>query len=188
MRGALKKLLPLALGLVVGGAAVGFVVWRRAGSADAGRAATPPAQAALPPVQYELPRVRVLSMMMMDEVMSVQQTGRRIEEAVILHPPGIQYARAEARDYKRGVMQLRFLFGADGEIDEVAPMARRTDCSPCLMDADPKVVWLDPRDPKARDLVAAAMAAVREIKFVPAKVDGRPYPTHGFAECEFRLE
>lgn len=85
-------------------------------------------------------------------------------------------------------MQVKFLFGADGRIDEVAPMATRTDCSLCLMDADRKVTWLDPRDPAARDFVEAAMAAVREIKFVPAKVDGRPYPTHGFAECEFRLD
>lgn len=188
MRGALQKLLPFALGLLIGGAAAGFVAWRRAGSAGAEQLASPPAEAALPPAQYELPRVRVLSMMTMDEVMSVQQTGRRIEEAMILHPPGVQYARAQAQGYRRGVMQVKFLFGADGRIDEVAPMATRTDCSPCLMDADPKVVWLDPRDPKARDFVSAAVAAVREIKFIPAKVDGRPYPTHGFAECEFRLD
>lgn len=187
MRGVLQKLLPFALGVVVGVAVVGLVAWRRAGDAGAERAASP-AQQSPPPAQYELPRVRVLSTMTTDEVLFVQKTGREIEGARVLHPHGAQYARAEARDYRRGVMQLKFLFGADGQIDEVAPMARRTDCSLCLMDADGGVVWLDPRDPRSRAYVEAAVAAIREIKFVPAQVEGRPYPTHGFAECEFRLE
>lgn len=90
MRGALRKLLPFALGLLVGCAAAGLFAWRSAGGADAEQLASPPARAVLPPAQYELPRMRVLSMMTMDEVMSVQQSGREIEEAVILHPPGVQ--------------------------------------------------------------------------------------------------
>ena len=184
----LQKLLPFALGLVVGGASAGLVAWLRAGGADAERAACPPAEAALPPVQYELPKVRVLSALTMDEVRIVQKTGRQIEEARVIHPHGSQYAPAEARGYRRGVMQVKFLFGADGRIDEVAPMVRRTDCSLCVMSVDGSVTWLDPRDPRVRDYVEAAVAAVREIEFVPAKVEGRPYPTHGFAECEFRLD
>jgi len=183
VRSVLRKLLPFALGLVVGGAAVGFVAWRRADDAGAGRAVSQSQ-----PAQYELPKVRVLSALTIDETLNIQSKGVEWEAARVLHPHGAQYALAEARDYRRGVVQVKFLFGADGRIDEVAPMARRTDCGLCLMYVDRNVEWLDPRDPAARDFVEAAMAAVREIKFVPAKVNGRPYPTHGFAECEFRLD
>lgn len=187
MRGALRKLLPFALGLLVGGALAGSVASHLTRSADAERAASPARQSPPPPAPYELPVVRVLSVLTMNETLIIQKTGGRIEEAVVLHPAGSQYAPAEARDHRRGVMQLKFLFGADGRIDEVAPVAKRTDCGACLP-VGGSVSWLDPRDPGARDYVEAAVAAVREIKFVPAKVDGRPYPTHGFAECEFRLD
>lgn len=186
MRGVLQKLLPFALGLVVGGAAVGFVAWRLMSDADAQLVASP-AQSPPPPAPYELPRVRVLSVQTMNETLIAQKAGWEIEGARVLHPSDAQYAPAEARDYRRGVMQLTFLFGADGRIDEIAPIAKRVDCGPCLP-VGGNVAWLDPRDPRARDFVEAATAAIREIKFVPAKVEGRPYPTHGFAECEFRLD
>ena len=182
MKGALRQLLPFALGLLVGGAAVGLVAWRRAGSAGVERAASP-VQSPSP----ELPEVRVLSVLTMKETLIAQKAGGELEGARVLYPPGAQYTPAEARDYRRGVMQLTFLFRTDGEIDEVAPLARRTDCGACLL-VGGNAAWLDPRDPKTRHFVEAAMAAVREIKFVPSKLDGRPCPTQGFAECEFRLD
>lgn len=184
MKSALQKLLPLAVGFGLARSAG----WLRADGEGVERVASPAQTQPPPAAPYELPEVRVLSVLTMEETLRIEKMGGEFESARVLHPHGAQYAPAEARDYRRGVVQLKFLSGADGRIDEVAPMVRRTDCSLCLTDVDRDATWLDPRDPAARDYVEAAMAAVREIKFVPAKVAGRPYPTHGFAECEFRLD
>jgi hypothetical protein len=187
MRGQLlKRVLPFMLALLVGIAAF-LVVRFKAGyappkSAPQGASAAPVAKAE----PRELPEVHVLSPMLMSEVLEFERAGGGYEAARVLSPPGSQYTAAKVRDYRQGVLQLEFLFGADGTISEVAPPVKRHDCSLCLSGAN--VTQIDPRDPRWSEQVEAAKAAVSRIAFVPGTNGGRPVGMHGLAECVFRLE
>ncbi|HYX42340.1 MAG TPA: hypothetical protein VE821_11615, partial [Pyrinomonadaceae bacterium] len=104
----------------------------------------------------------------------------------VISPPGPHYAAVKPKDYKQGVLQLNFLFGADGTISEITPLAKPQDCSICLH--SPNVVAIDPRDPRWSEQVKAATEAVQRIKFEPGTLGGRPVAMHGLAECIFRLD
>jgi hypothetical protein len=134
----------------------------------------------------QTPELHVLSAMKMSEVLEFERAGGGYEAARVISPPGSQYTAAKVKGYRQGVLQLEFLFGADGAISEVAPPAKRHDCSLCLSGAN--VTQIDPRDPRWGGQVAAAKAAVSRIEFVPGTLGGRPVGMHGVAECVFRLE
>jgi hypothetical protein len=129
--------------------------------------------------------------MLMSEVMEMEPYGT-YEAAQIVSPPGVAYVPAQPREYRQGVLQVNFLFGTDGEIRDVATVEKRVLCGPCLegekMTHSERVVHIDERHPRHGEFLAAAAAALTQIEFIPARVAGRPYPTHGFAECVFRLD
>jgi hypothetical protein len=147
--------------------------------------------APMPTVHREPPEVHVLSPMLMSEVQMLELLGR-YEAAYVVSPPGAGYTAATRKDYRQGVLQVNFLFGTDGKISDVEPVEKRVMCGLCL-EGDrwvhsEKVTHIDKSDPRLREYVDAAAEALGRVEFVPTKVAGRPYPTHGFAECVFRLD
>ena len=102
----------------------------------------------------ETPELHVLSVMKMSEVREFELRGGGYVGARVISPPGSQYTAAEVKDYRQGVLQLEFLFGADGTISEIAPPELRHDCSLCLSGAN--VTQIDPRDPRWSRQVTAA--------------------------------
>jgi hypothetical protein len=199
---ALRRVLPFAFGLAAG-VALAALAGREGGrpaACDEARPADSRAAGAwvptpLPTVHRELPEVHVLSPMLMSEVFDIERRygrGTKYEAARIVWPHGVAYTAARAREYRQGVLQVNFLFGADGKISEVTPVERRVQCGLCLewdrQVHSEKVVRIGPDDPRLREYLEAAAEALRRIEFVPTTVNGEPYPTHGFAECVFRLE
>ena len=137
-------------------------------------------------VQRELPEVRVLSPMLMEEVHMFELSGGGYESPRVISLPGPHFAPPPRRDYRQGVLQLSFYFGADGRVSEIEPPAKPHDCGDCLRGKN--IVQIDPRDPASREYVEAAEEAVRQIKFVPGTLGGQPVGMHGLAECIFRLD
>ena len=153
-----------------------------------------------------VPEVHVLSTNMIDENVTYADGGRKQNADVkILSPPDSQYTQAVARPGKQAVLQLRVKFDADGSISEITPLAERSLCGICLLPDDeakaispelPKtrkrdgveVLGIDPTLPQSRDLVHAAVAAVKQINFIPFQSEDKPVPTHGLVECVFRLD
>ncbi|MCA1614432.1 MAG: hypothetical protein LC800_09920 [Acidobacteria bacterium] len=200
IRFAWKRVLPFAAALAVGVGLTVLVDFNRR-SAFGGPAvgcvgpgpAAPPAwvPTPLPTVRRELPSVHVLSPMLMSEVQVLELLGK-YEGAYVVSPPGVGYTAAKGKDYRQGVLQVNFLFGTDGKIHDVVPVEKRVLCGLCL-EGDrwvhsEKVVHIDRSDPRLREYVDAAAEALGRVEFVPTKVAGHPYPTHGFAECVFRLD
>ena len=187
MRGQLlKRVLPFMLALLVGIAA--FFVARRERAHDTGRAhaaAEVSDATAVKTEPRELPEVHVLSPMLMSEVLAFERAGGGYEAARVISPNVSQYTAAKVKDYGQAVLQLEFLFGADGTISEVKPPLKRHDCSLCL--SGENVTQIDPRDPRWNEQVEAAREAVSRIEFVPGTLGGRPVGMHGIAECVFRL-
>lgn len=136
--------------------------------------------------QRELPEVHLLSPMLMEEVHVFKLSGGGYEGARVTSPQVSQYTGATPKDYKQGVLQVGFYFGADGTISEIEPLAKPYVCSICLQGAN--VVKIDPRDPQSRAFVEAAEEAVRRIKFEPGTLGGQPVGMHGTVECVFRLD
>jgi hypothetical protein len=134
----------------------------------------------------ELPELRVLSPMLMEEVRVFQSGGGTYETPRILAPEGAHYAAPERKAYRQGVLQLNFLFGADGSISQITPLVKRHDCGICTQGAN--VVGIDPRESRWTEQVEAAKEAVGRIRFVPGTHDGRPAGMHGLAECVFKLD
>jgi hypothetical protein len=150
--------------------------------------------------------LHVLSTRMMDENVMNLAGGRKKESDVkILLPPNSQYTQAVAKPGKQAVLQLSVKFEADGSISDITPLAIRSLCGICLLPDDeakaispdlPKtrkrdgieVVGIDPTLPQSRDLVEAAVEAVKQISFIPFQSEGRPMATHGLVECVFRLD
>jgi hypothetical protein len=193
--------------------AVSFLLWGIVSKLRSRGPTKPPA-----PVEAKSNRLRedgrrtpvgelhVLSTMMMDENVMNLAGGRKKESDVkILLPPNSQYTQAVAKPGKQGVLQLSVKFEADGSISEITPLATRNICSICLLPDDeakaispdlPKtrkrdgieVVGIDPTLPQSRDLVEAAVEAVKQISFIPFQGEGRPMATHGLVECVFRLD
>lgn len=128
----------------------------------------------------------MLSPMLMAEVREFELRGGGYEGARIIAPAGVHYAVVKPKGYKQGVLQLKFLFGADGTISEITALVKPQDCSICLHGAN--VVPLDPRDQRWHEQVKAATEAVRRIRFEPGTLGGRPVGMHGLAECIFRLD
>jgi hypothetical protein len=188
MRGQLlKRVLPFMLALLVGVAAFFVVRRERARHAVRAHAAAEVAGATRAKTEpRELPEVHVLSPMLMSEVLEFERVGGGYEAARVISPNVSQYTAAKVKDYRQGVLQLEFLFGADGTISEVKPPAKRHDCGLCLSGAN--VTQIDPRDPRWSEQVAAAKEAVSRIEFVPGTNGGRAVGMHGVAECVFRLE
>jgi len=197
---AWKRVLPFAVALAVGVGLTLFADSKRlltSGGPDVKVAESqPPAAGAwvptpLPTVHRELPEIHVLSPMLMSEVQIMELLGE-YEGAQILSPPGVAYTVATPKDYRQGVLQVNFLFGTDGNIHDVTPVERRVICSICLegekMVHSEMVVRIDERHPRFGEFMEAAAAALKRIEFIPARVAGHPYPTHGFAECVFRLD
>ncbi len=155
-------------------------------AAPAARVTTTP-----PSVRREPPSIHVLSPMLMSEVRVMELLGG-YEGARITAPAGVAYVPATRKDYRQGVLQVNFLFGTDGVIHDIVPVEKRVMCGPCLegekMVHSEKVIRIDERDPRLGEFVDAAAAALKRIEFIPARVAGHPYPTHGFAECVFRLD
>lgn len=198
---AWKRVLPFTLALAAGVGLAIFVDFGEPPTTNGPdvKSAAPRTDAALsawvptrpPTVHRELPSIHVLSPMLMSEVQVMELLGE-YEGARILSPPGVAYVPAARKDYRQGVLQVNFLFGTDGVIYDVVPVEKRVMCGSCL-EGDrwvhsEKVVRLDERDPRHGEFVEAAAAALKRIEFTPARVAGRPYPTHGFAECVFRLD
>jgi hypothetical protein len=186
MRGQLlKRILPFMLALLVGVAAFSVAHHKLRCEPEAGA----PQAVTLAPVAKaeprETPELHVLSVMKMSEVREFELRGGGYVGARVLSPPGSQYTAAKVKDYGQAVVQLEFLFGADGTISEVAPPVRWHDCSLCLSGAN--VTQIDPRDPRWSEQVEAAREAVSRIEFVPGTLGGRPVSMHGIAECVFRL-
>lgn len=197
---AWKRVLPFAAALAVGVGLTFFVDLRRlltSGGPDVVPAESQtPAPSAwvpapLPTVHREPPEIHVLSPMLMSEVQIMELLGE-YEGARILPPHDAVYSQAKRQNYKQGVLQVNFLFGTDGKIYDVVPVEKRVLCGPCLegekMVHSEKVVRIDERHPRFSEFTEAAAAALKRIEFTPAKVAGHPYPTHGFAECVFRLD
>ena len=198
---AWKRVLPFAAALVVGVGLTIFVDFKHLLTTDGPdihelteaqtHAPSVWVPLPLPTVHRELPSIHVLSPMLMSEVQVMELLGE-YEGAQILSPPGVAYAPAKREDYRQGVLQVNFLFGTDGKIYDVVPVEKRVLCGPCLegekMVHSEKVVRIDERDPRLGEFVEAATVALKRIEFIPAKVAGHPYPTHGFAECVFRLD
>ena len=196
---AWKRVLPFAAALAVGVGLTIFVDFKSllTGGGPGVRTAGPqaPAPAAwvptpLPTVHRELPSVHILSPMLMSEVQIIELLGE-YEGAGVISPLEAAFG-AKLKDYKQGVLQVNFLFGTDGKIYDVVPVEKRVLCSSCL-EGDKwvhseKVVHIGPDDPRIREYVAAAAEALKRVEFTPTKVAGHPYPTHGFAECVFRLD
>ncbi|HEX8162968.1 MAG TPA: hypothetical protein VF538_13945 [Pyrinomonadaceae bacterium] len=182
----LKRFLPFALSLLAGVAAFSLAHHerRRTPETSAPRMMTVAHEAQAGP--REMPELHVLSVMKMSEVREFELRGGGYVGARVLSPPGSQYTAAEAKDYRRGVLQLEFLFGADGTISEVTPPPKRHDCGLCLSGRN--VVLIDPRDVRWGGQLRAAEEAVGRIEFVPGALGGRPVGTHGIAECVFRLD
>ena len=181
----LKKLLPFTLALLVGGVAFFVVRHERARRAGRTRETAEVSHAVEKAGPRTLPEVHVLSPMLMDEVLEFERRGGGYENPRVISPPGPHYAAATRKDYKQGVLQLNFLFGADGTISEITPLVKPQDCSICLQGVN--IAYIDPRDPQSREFVEAAEDAVRRIKFEPGKNGGRSVGMHGLAECIFRL-
>src|SRR2546421_4025141 len=159
-----KVLLPFAVTLAVGMALVVFIRQRQQAQQPAtstnanSQRATPQPSPAL-----ALPEVHVLSPMLMSEVLEFERRGGGYEGARVISPPGPHYAAVKPKDYKQGVLQLNFLFGADGTISEITPLAKPQDCSISLH--SPNVGPIDPPDPRWSVQVKAATEAVQRIKF-----------------------
>src|SRR5436305_4792202 len=152
------------------------------------------------------PELHILSTNLIDENVMYADGGRRQSADVrILSPPDSQYTQAVAKPGKQGVLQLSLKFEADGSISEIAPLAKRSLCGICLLPDDEakvisqdlaktrkrdgiEVIGVDPRAPQSRELVDAAVAAVKRISFIPFQSEGKPVPTHGLVECVFRLD
>ncbi|HVG29978.1 MAG TPA: hypothetical protein VM864_09790 [Pyrinomonadaceae bacterium] len=186
LRGQLiKRVLPFMLALLVGVAAfsVAHYKLRRTRETSAPQGAPVATEAQAEP--RELPELHVLSPMLMEEVLEYERRGG-YETPRITFPEGVQYSSAKRRPYRQGVLQLNFLFGADGTISEIVPLAKRHDCGVCLR--GPNVVVIDPRDPRWSEQVEAAKLAVARLKFAPGTSAGQPAGMHGLAECVFRLE
>jgi len=149
------------------------------------------------------PELHVLSTAIIGEVMFAGG-GQEQADVKILSPPDSQYTQAVAKPGKQGVLQLSLKFEADGSISEIVPLAERSLCGICLLPDDeakaisrdlPKtrkrdgieVIGIDPTAPQSRELVEPAVAAVKQITFIPSQSEGKPVPTHGFVECVFRL-
>ncbi len=182
----LKRFLPFALAFLVGVAAFSlFLSVRRERARREVRLIQVTRTVPVVIGERELPELRVLSPMMMDEVLEFERHGS-YESPRIISPPGPHYALPPRRDYRQGVLQLNFLFGADGRISEITPRDKPYVCGVCLQ--GPNVVRIDPRDPRSRELVEAAKEAVARIKFEPGTNVGRPVGMHGTAECVFRLD
>jgi hypothetical protein len=153
-----------------------------------------------------VPELHVLSTNMIDENVMYADGGRKQNADVkILSPLDSQYTQAVAKPGKQGVLQLRVKFEADGSISDITPLAKRSLCGICLLpDIEAKaispdlpktrkrdgveVVGLDPTLSQSRDLVDAAVAAVKRINFIPFQSEGKAVPTHGLVECVFRLD
>ena len=197
---AWKRVLPFAAALAVGVGLTLLVDFRRlltGGGPDVvpseSQTSAPSAwvPAPLPTVHRELPEIHVLSPMLMSEVQIMELLGE-YEGARILPPHDAAYSQAQRKNYKQGILQVNFLFGTDGQIRDVVPVEKRVLCGPCL-EGDKwvhseMVVHIDERHPRLGEFVEAATDALKRIEFTPAKVAGHPYPTHGFAECVFRLD
>ena len=194
---AWKRALPFAAALAVGVGLTIFVDFKRLLTSGGPGVKVTEAQPSawvptpLPTVHRELPSVHVLSPMLMSEVQMMELLGE-YEGARVLSPPGVAYVPATRKDYRQGVLQVNFLFGTDGEIHDVTLVERRVMCSICLegekMVHSEMVVRIDERHPRFSEFMEAAAAALKRIEFIPARVAGHPYPTHGFAECVFRLD
>jgi hypothetical protein len=182
----LKRFLPFALALLVGVAAFSLAQYEssRAPETSAPQVMTVAHEAQAEP--RETAELHVLSVMKMSEVREFELRGGGYAGARVLSPPGSQYTAAEAKDYRQGVLQLEFLFGADGTISEITPPVKRHDCSLCLSGRN--VVRIDPRDARWGEQLRAAEEAVGRIEFVPGTLGGRTVGMHGIAECVFRLE
>jgi len=129
--------------------------------------------------------------MMMDENVTYAANG----DVKILLPPNSQYTQAVAKRGKQAVLQLSVKFEADRSISDITPLAERSLCSICLLPDEeakaispdlPKtrkrdgieVVGIDPTLPQSRDLVEAAVEAVKQIRFIPCQSEGRPMASH----------
>ena len=184
----LKGILPFALTLLVG---VVLVQWLRHHRQSAQPPAAPPtAQKVEYVASLDLtarPELHVLSTNLVEENVRYTRDGRAWTDLQVLEPPGVLYTKAERKSYRQGVMQVRVLFGADGTVSQIEPLRKRDDCGACLP-AQGNVSEIDPTAEQSRAYVAAATAAVRQIKFVPCKSAGQFVPTHGLIECVFRLD
>jgi hypothetical protein len=187
--------------------AVSFLLWGIVSKLRSRGLTKPPA-----PVEAKSNRrtpvgeLHVLSTMMKDEnVMNLAGEIKKESDVKILLPPNSQYTQAVAKPGKQAVLQLSVKFEADGSISDITPLAIRSVCSICLLPDDeakaispdlPKtrkrdgieVVGIDPTLPQSRDLVEAAVEAVKQISFIPFQSEGRPMATHGLVECVFRLD
>ena len=186
----IKRALPFTLALVVGVAASSAMRRERLThpcNVAPRSAAVEVANVELPAVAPRaLPEVHVLSPMDMEEVHVFELSGGGYTSARVISPPGPHYEAPPRRNYKQGVLQLSFYFGADGTISEIKPPFKPSDCSICLQGRN--VTYIDPHDPASREYVEAAEGAVRQIKFVPGTLGGKPVGMHGLAECIFRLD
>lgn|GEM_PF-2991057 len=188
MRYLLKSFLPFVLALLAGVALVYFLRERKAHTQPA---APPNAQR----VEYGVlggdlaapAELHVLSTNLIDENVKYAGAGHVWKDLQVLSPPGVLYTAAKPQRYRQGVLQLRALFNADGTVTEIEPLAKRAVCGTCLPKGE-RVTEIDLNAPESRPRVAAAVLAVRQIKFVPCQSDGRPVPTHGLIECVFRLD
>jgi hypothetical protein len=124
---------------------------------------------------------------LIDENIKYAGHGHTWQDLQVLAPTGVLHTKATRKDYKQGVLQLSVLFGEHGEISEIKPLTKRTDCGDCLPLGN-NIVFIKPDDPAARPYVEAATQAVKQIKFIPCQSDGKPVSTHGFVECVFRMD
>ena len=186
----LKRVLPFALALLVGVGLVYVIRTQRQRAREANRPAPISARPAAPELAQPtrpLPEIHILSTNLIEENIRYTSENRAWQDLQVLDPPGVLYTKAARKSYKQGVMQVSVLFGADGAIAEIEPKRKRDDCGACLPTTG-NVVEIDPAAEQARAYVAAACAAVKQIKFVPCKSAGQPVPTHGLIECVFRLD
>src|SRR5205085_9618259 len=181
-----KVLLPFVVTLAVGMALVVLIRHRQQGQQRApntnanGQRAT-----AAPSPALALPEIHVLSTNLIDENMKYAGVGHTWQDLKVLTPAGVLYTKATRKDYKQGVLQVNVLFGANGEITEIKPLTKRTDCGDCLSLGN-NIVFIKPDDPASHPYIEAATEAVKQINFIPCQSDGKPVPTHGFIECVFR--
>ena len=188
----LKRMLPFVLTLLVGAGLVYVLRQRRQQArlrAEAPTVTTTRTVVSTPtPPTRPLPEIHILSTNLVEENIKYTPPNRAWHDLQVLYPPGVLYTKGERKPYRQGVMQVNVLFGADGEISEIEPRRKRVDCSPLCLPATGNVVEIDPTAEQSQEYVAAARAAVKQIKFVPFTSDGQFVPTHGLIECVFRLD
>ena len=182
-----KVLLPFAVTLAVGMALVVFIHHRQQGQQPTNINANSQRATPQPSPALALPEIHVLSTNLIEENMKYAGAGHTWQDLKVLAPSGVLYTKATRKDYKQGVLQVSVLFNANGEITEIKPLTKRTDCGDCLSPSN-NVVFIKPDDPSSRPYVEAATETVKQIKFIPCQSDGKPVATHGFVEFVFRLD